>query len=122
MLRTLEVVIGIGMITTIFLIFYSGAQDLPEFDIVNWKIKGFTALNTLNENNELRNYVLANNTLGLKNRLSHLLPKNLNLEVVICELDCEKPEIGSEKIASVSYLVAGKVNQFGPKQVILFLW
>lgn len=121
-LQSLEAIIGILMIMTTFIIVYTGREQIPEFDTINWKLRGFGALEALDNNNKLRDVVLSNSTQTLKSRLSDLLPSGLNYDVVICVSDCGKPSIPSERIASVIYLISGDVDDFRYRQVILYMW
>jgi len=118
----LEVIIGILSVLIVFAIFFVQRVQLPEFETVSWRTRGFSALKALDNKNELRQYVLANDTDTLKSKLSELLPPSLNYEVVICELQCAAVDIESGKLASVSYTIAGDVNDFRPRQIILYMW
>jgi hypothetical protein len=122
MLQTLEAIIGILSVLTVFALFFVQRVQLPEFETINWRNRGFAALKTLDENNELRQYVLANDTETIKNKLSEILPPNLNFEVVICELECGSIGIELEKLASVNYVIAGNLSSFSPRQIILYMW
>lgn len=120
--QSLEAIIAILMILTIFVISYSSKESLPEFETVSWKLKGFNSLKVLDENNELREYALANNTLAIKERLQSLLPTYLNYEVVVCDETCPILNIESEKLVTVSYFISGNTNTFDPKQIVLYMW
>ena len=120
--RSLEAVIAILAILAVFLNVYSGRESLPEFDTINWKIRGFEALKNLDDNNILRDVVITNSSSLIKDRLSTLLPSQLNYDVIICEKDCGKPDIQTEKLTSVIYLISGDLNNYLPRQVILYLW
>ncbi len=122
MLQSLEAVIAILAILTVFITFYSGRDAIPEFDTVNWKARGFDALKALDDSNRLRDVIITDDTSALKDRLSSLLPSQLNYDVVICEKNCGKPDIQSDKLTSVVYLVSGDLNNYLPRQIILYLW
>jgi len=92
MLQTLESVIAILMILVIFVIFYAPNEPSPEFETIIWKQNGFNALKILDDNNELREYALSNDTLSIEEKLQSLLP-NLIFKVVICDESCSKPDI-----------------------------
>ena len=121
-MRSLEAVIGILLILSVFLVIYNRDVQLPELDTVNYKLRGFAALKTLDETGELRQAVALNDTQAVTNKLSDILPQQLNTLIVFCETDCALPAVSSEKIISLVYLVAGEVNSLKPKQVILYLW
>ena len=122
LLQSLEAIIAILAVMTFFITFYSGMSAIPEFDTINWKVRGFNALKALDESNMLRDAVTANSTSLLKNRLSGILAAELNYDVVICITDCGKPDIQSDKLTSIIYLVSGDLNNYLPRQVVLYLW
>lgn len=122
LLQSLEAVIGILLILTVFVTIYSRDVPLPELDTVNFKLKGFSALKTIDETGELRGAVALNDTTEVENKVSDLVPKHLNLKVVFCKLGCALPDIASENIVSVTYLVTGEVNNIDPRQVVLYMW
>ena len=122
LLQSLEAIIAILAIMTFFITFYSGMSAIPEFDTINWKVRGFNALKALDESNMLRDVVAVNSTSLLKDRLSSILSAQLNYDVVICTTSCGKPDIQSDKLTSVVYLVSGDLNNYLPRQVILYLW
>ncbi len=121
-LQSLEAVIAILAVLTVFITFYSGKDVIPEFDTVNWKARGLDALKALDDSNRLRDVIVTNDTSALKDRLSSLLPSQLNYDVVICERNCGKPDVQSDKLTSVVYLVSGDLNNYLPRQIILYLW
>jgi len=121
-MQTFEAIISILMIMTVFFVYYSPKENLPEFETVNWKVRGFDVLKALDESNELRRYAMLNDTTGIESKLVGMLPVNLNYEVVLCEQTCVKPDISSEKIISDTYFLAGDFGNITPKQVILYMW
>lgn len=121
-LQSLEAVIAILAILTVFITFYSGRETIPEFETINWKVRGFDALKSLDNNNQLRDVVITNSSSILKDRLSNILPAQLNYDVVICDRGCAKPDIQSDRLTSVIYLVSGDLNIFMPRQIVLYMW
>ncbi len=122
LLQSLEAVIGVVTIFTILILFYSGKDPIPEFDTINFKVRGFQALKALDDQNRLRDAALANDTASLKSRLSGILPAQMNFDVVVCTTNCIDPNIASDKVTSVAYLIAGNVDDFRYRQIILYMW
>ena len=122
MLQSLEAIMAILAILTVFSVVYSGKDPIPEFDTINWKMRGFEALRTLDGTNRLRDAVITNSSSAVKDRLSSLMPSQLNYEIVICDRNCGKPDIQSDKLTSVAYMVAGDLNNYLPRQIILYMW
>lgn len=122
MMKTFEAVIAILMITTFFVLYYSTPVPLPEFDTVNNQIRGFNALKSLDDSNNLRGYVLNNDTAGLTNAIQPLMPSNLFYKVVICNPDCSVPTIPNQKATSIFYFVSGDVNNATQREVEVYIW
>jgi len=120
-LQILEAAIAIIAILTVFLFLFSGMGEFPQFESVNWKLKGFYALQSLDNNNELRNFVISNDTTSIKNELLSYVTQ-VNIEVVVCETVCNKPDVESEKLVSVNYLIAGNSTQYAARQVVIYMW
>lgn len=122
LLQTFEAIIAVFAIFSFFLIFYAPKEPLPEFDTINWELKGINALKALDDNNELRSFAIGNDTTTIKTKLSPLLPPEVSYEIVICELNCTALNIDASKVASVNYLIAGNVGDLKFKQIILYMW
>jgi len=122
MLQSLEAVIGILMVLTVYVTFFAPKEQLPEFETINWRSRAFDALSVLDENNELRLYALANDTTTIENKLLALLPVERSCLVVVCNETCPTPNITANKITSVAYFIAGRIGNIQPKQIILYVW
>lgn len=121
-LQSLEAVIAVLMILTTFVVLFAPREGLPEFETVSWKLRGFNSLKALDDNNELRMYALTNNTQTINEKLQSLLLSNMNFDVRICNQTCVNPNITAERIVSVSYLIAGNTSNFGPREIVLYMW
>jgi len=121
-MKTFEAVIAILLITTFFVMNYSTRESLPEFDTVNRQLRGFNALKSLDDSNQLRSYVTNNDTAGLKSALTPLMPSNLFFNVTICNPDCIAPPLPTQKATSVAYFVGGDVNNLYNKMVVVYIW
>jgi len=122
LLKSLEAIIAVLIILTVFITYFGTKEALPEFETITWQLKGFNSLKALDDSNELKNYTKTNNTSGLETRLLSMLPRDIDYEVVICDLTCSDPNIESEKLTSITYLTVGGVNDFQSKQVILYMY
>jgi hypothetical protein len=122
MLQSLESIISIIMVLTVFIVVFASRETLPEFDSNTWKLEGVDALKALDNNNELRSYAITNNTTRIEERLQSILPSQLSYRVVICDTVCANPGIEADNILSVSYFLAGSTDQFKPRKVVLYIW
>ena len=123
LLRTLEVVIGILAIMGIYVIFFTGQQNLPDFQTADWKFRGFESLANLDKAGQLKPYVLNNDNTTIDNKIALLLPSSLEHQVQICgKLDCTIVSKDVAKITSVDYLIAGDAGNFTNRRVILYIW
>ncbi|MEM7825423.1 MAG: hypothetical protein QW412_01010 [Candidatus Aenigmatarchaeota archaeon] len=87
----------------------------------NLEVIGLKALKTLDQTNELRKYAMENDTENIKNKLSSMLPYGIEYEILVCDYSCPNFNL-EEKTTSVSYLLAGDVGKFKPKEVVLLMW
>lgn len=121
-LQSLEAVLSILMVLTFFAIFFMSKESFPEFETLNWKIKGFNSLKALDDSNRLRQYALTNDSLRINESLQSLLPSNINFDVRICSTTCINPNISAEKVVSVSYFIAGNESKLEPREIVLYMW
>lgn len=121
-MKTLEVIISILMIITIFITFFRGPEQLPEFESINWQLKGFNSLKTLDNNNELRQYAVINDTQTIENKLSSLLSSEVGYKVAVCNQTCINPSISAKKLVSVSYYITGDLANYQPREIVLYMW
>jgi len=125
MLRSLEAVIGVLIIATVFINLFQKVGPLPDFETVSWKLIGFNALKALDKNLGLRQEVLTSNTSAIEAKLSEFMPPAANYTVRICDVSCASPAISASSagsVVSVSYIIAGYRDSFAPRQVVLYLW
>jgi len=121
-LKILEAIIAILIIFTVFIMYYGAKDSMPEFQTINWQLKAYKALDSLKNTNDLRSYVLANNSLAIENKLRPLMPTDANYQVVVCDVACGKPNVVTEKMISINYMIAGDVNIFQPRQIVVYMW
>lgn len=121
-LKSLEAVLAILMIIAAYLIIWGKGENIPDVDIVAWRVKGFDALKALDEDNKLATWSLANDTSSIKSELADLLQLGVNYDVVVCTQTCPSVSISSQKTSSVSYFVAGNATNIEPREVVLYLW
>lgn len=122
-LYTLEAAISV-LIVLSFLVFLYKYPSLPEFKTINYKLKAYNALNTLDENGELRKDVMEKNVSSIEEKLSPYIP--INYAVVIFDETSNvtvKPSfVDKENILSLSYFLAGDVDGYKPREVKVYLW
>ncbi|MEM5773137.1 MAG: hypothetical protein QXL86_02830 [Candidatus Aenigmatarchaeota archaeon] len=121
-LKSFEALIAILLVLGVYLALFGAGEKIPELEIVLWKIRGFEALKALDEQNKLASFALANNEEAIESELASLLPIGLDYKVLICEEDCPSFSINSEKVASVSYFIAGNLTNVEPREVLLYIW
>lgn len=123
LLKSLEAVIAVLGIMAIYIILYTGQQNIPDFETANWKLRGFEAIYNLDKAGQLKQYVLSNDNTTIDTKVSAFLPSSLEHQVQICgALDCPIVTKDAGKITSVDYLVAGDAANFTNRRVILYIW
>lgn len=123
LLRSFEAVIGILAIMGIYVVFYTGQQNLPDFETVNWKLRGMETMINLDKAGQLRPYAIGNDNSTIDSKVSFFLPASFEHQVQICgATDCAVVDKNAEKMTSVDYLVAGDAANFTNKRIILYIW
>jgi len=122
MLKTLEAVLAILLIATVFIVFYQTLGPLPDFETIGWKIIGYNNLKTLDRNLGLRQEVQTGNTSAIIAKIANYMPATVNYIVSICSVSCTAPLINASRVISVSYIIAGYRDNYNPNQVILYMW
>jgi len=120
--KTFESIVAILSMLTIFIIYFSAKQTLPDFEIINREMKAFNSIKALVEGNDFRQWVLSNDTQILNTKLLTLMPNDINYETFVCSVDCGRPNATSERMISVSYIIAGDVKDVRPRQVVVYMW
>ena len=121
-MKVLEAVISILMVLVVYVLLFSTTVLPPDLETINLQLKAFNSLQTLDQNNELRSLALQNNATAISNKLSSLLPSQINYNVSICSTTCTASVINSTKIFSVNYIISGDYGNFNPKQIIVYMW
>ena len=121
---TLEAIVGIVMVVSILLLIFREPPSTPEFKIANYKSQVHKGLKIL-ENFDLRKDALNNDATSIKNDLAPYVSPEVNYEVVIYNKTSNLtaiPTIESEEVATVSYFLAGDVDNYAPREVRVYLW
>jgi len=122
MLKTLEAVIAILIIATVFIIFYQSIGNLPDFESIGWKVEGYNALKSLDANLGLRQEVQTGNTTAIATKIANYIPVTVNYNITICSVSCPSPLINASKVVSSSYIIAGYRDSYNPEQVVIYMW
>jgi hypothetical protein len=123
---TLEVGISILMILLIVIFLFQNPPATPEYNIINYKMKTYTGLETLERTGELRRYVADNNATAINESLDPYIPSFLSRVVVIfndtTNLTAKPSLAGVNDSISVSYFLAGDFDDYKPRDVRVYLW
>ena len=123
---TLEAGIAILMILSIIIFLFLNPPESPEYDIINYKMKAYEGLRTLERTGELRRYVADNNATAINESLRPYIPSFLSRAVVIFNDTANlttKPSLSSiNESMSVSYFLAGDFDDYKPREVIVYVW
>jgi hypothetical protein len=122
---TLEAAIAsIMMIMTLVFVFQR-SPDILELSKANYKVKIYDALKISDDTGDLRKNVMDNNALSIESDLNSYIPIYLDYNVTIYNKTSnltDVPSISSENVITVSYFLAGRVGNYAPKEVRVFLW
>ncbi|MCX6821691.1 MAG: hypothetical protein NTW30_02825 [Candidatus Aenigmarchaeota archaeon] len=126
LLFTLESFIAILMIFFIIILLFQNPPASSEFNRINYKLKAYNGLMALEKTGELRKDAVNNNAISIQNKLNPYLPDFLNYTVVIFNETTNitaKPSLSlTNDSISVSYFLAGDVDDFKPREIRVYLW
>jgi hypothetical protein len=125
-LFTLESLIAVLMLFLIVVYLFQNPPATPEFKRINYKLMAYDSLKMLEKTGELRNDAIKKNVTSIKNKMSPFLPGFLNYTVTIFNETAnvtEIPSLSNEKnTLSVSYFLAGDIDNFKPMEVRVYIW
>lgn len=125
-LYTLESIIAILMMFFIIVFLFQNPQSSPEFQEINYKLKAYNGLKSLEKTSELRRYVSNDNATAINESLDPFIPSFLSRAVVIFNDTSnitEKPSFTNiDDSISVSYFLAGDVDDYKPRDVRIYMW
>lgn len=123
---TIEAVVAVFLMITIFLLLFVAPQKNPEIERANVKTDIYKGLETLNSQGSLRNQTLNNDAAAIENDLDDFLPVNLQLNVAIYNrsfhnLTREVTDQPTDMIG-VSYYIVGDVGNYTPREIRAHAW
>lgn len=123
---TIEAVVAVFLMITIFLLLFVAPQKNPEIERANVKTDIYKGLETLNSQGSLRNQTLNNDAAAIENDLDDFLPVNLQLNVAIYNrsfhnLTREVTDQPTDMIG-VSYYIVGDVGNYTPREIRVHAW
>ena len=114
------------MIFFIIILLFQNPPTSPEFKRINYKLKAYNGLVTLEKTGELRKDSVNNNATSIQNKLNPYLPDFLNYTVVIFNKTTNvtaKPSLSSiNESVSVSYFLSGDFDNYNPREVTVYMW
>ena len=123
---TLEAVVSIFLIMSIFLLLFLTPQTNSEIERSNIKNTIYKGLETLNSKGSLRGEVLDNNATGIKTDLQKFVPLNIQLNVALYNKTFNNVTAAVTDqpfdMVGVSYYIVGDVGNYTPKEVRVTAW
>jgi len=114
------------MILSIVIFLFLNPPTLPEYRIINYKMKAYNGIDALEKTGELRRYVIDNNITVINESLNPFIPGFISREVVIFNETTNltaKPSIFNlNDSVSVSYFLAGDFDDYKPREVRVYMW
>jgi len=126
-LFTVEVAFSILMILFILVFLFQGQNETPEYRTINYKYQAYHGLEVLEKRGDLRDNAVSLDVDEIETDISNFIPSHLTYEVVLYNETANITEIpvaihSQEDVISVSYLIAGDMDAYNPKDVRVYLW
>ena len=125
---TLEVGIAILMILSIVIFLFLNPPTMPEYRRINYKMKAYNGLETLERTGELRRYAINStpNIAEINESMNPFIPSFIHRAVVVFDEThnlTAKPSLSdvSDSI-SISYFLAGDFDDYKPREVRVYIW
>ena len=125
---TLEAALAVAMIVVTLVFFFQEPIESLELSKANYKLRIYDALKISDDVGDLRKNALDNNATAIESELnsySSYLSGYLDYNVTIYNKTSNLtavPSISSEDIITVGYFLAGKIGNYTPKDIRVFVW
>lgn len=124
--HTIEVVIAIMIVMSMFFVLFITPITNPEIERANIKSQIYNGLENLNSIGSLRENALANNATEIKNDLDAFIPFNIQLQVTVYNKSfsnlTEEFVDNPSDIVGVSYYIAGDFGNYSPREIRVRGW
>lgn len=131
-LLAMEAVIAILMILFIVVFVYKNPRSNATLRDVDLKLKAYDGLSILEKSGGLRKGVVDNDAARIKKDLNPFIPDSVTYDVVLYN-STQNSTIGNTTnypstidnqnyVLVVSYLIAGDVENYTPRDVRVFMW
>lgn len=120
---TLEAAIAVVIIITSMAFVFTIEPKVLDLSKANYKQEAHNAIQIVDRGKDLRKNAVANNATAIKSDLDSYI--STNFEVAIFNKTSNltaTPVLTSENIITVSYLIAGDVGNYTPREVRVYIW
>ena len=124
-LRIFEVSIAVVLILSSILLIYNAQQGsrIETDTITDWQVE---ILRTIADDNDLRNYVVQNNSTAITDFINDSISSNLNFYIRICPLvgscSLDAPGVVGKEIFVQERIISGTIEEYSPKRLRFFIW
>jgi hypothetical protein len=120
---TLEAAIAVIIIITSIAFVFSIEPKVLDLSKANYKREAYSALEIVEKAGDLRKDVLANNATAIRNSLDTYISLNFDLAIFNKTSNVTAtPDISSQNILTVSYLISGEIGNYTPREVRVYIW
>lgn len=120
---TLEAAIAVMIIITSLAFVFQIEPTVIDLSKANYKQDAYDALSIVDDGGDLRDNVLANNASAIRSSMDSYISVNFDLAIFNKTSNLTAiPDITSDAIITVSYLVSGEVGNYTPREVRVYVW
>jgi hypothetical protein len=120
---TLEAALSVIMIITSLIFIFKFSTPALDLSTANYKKEAYNALGIVDGSGELRSSVLANNVTAIEGSLDPYIAHSFDVAIFNKTSNLTTiPELGTENVVSVSYIISGEVGNYTPREVRVYVW
>lgn len=122
-LQTIEAIISISIIGVILILLFSRAPDSQDLTYLNRKIEVYNTLRIIDLTQDLRKHAIDGNSEKIEEMLHHYIKFDFKVAIFNSTTNTTKvPEVDSENLAVVSYLIHGDSFRYNPLEIRVYIW
>ena len=120
---SVEMLVAISIILVALIFTFQETPKEQEIEVGLLKRYSLEALDYLNYNRSLREFIAEDNETIIEDNLRAALPANFKYEIDVCSLQCDDSNVPKNKtVVVVDYYISGYRSDFLSKKIKMWVW